>query len=40
MHRNLPLLQLQEGLLEDVIAFGGGSQQDDITTVIACHKVA
>jgi len=40
MHRNLPLLQLQEGLLEEVIAFGGGSQQDDITTVIACHKVA
>jgi len=40
MHRKRPLLQLQEGLLEDVIAFGGGSQQDDITTVIACHKVA
>ncbi|MDH3198864.1 MAG: SpoIIE family protein phosphatase [Candidatus Krumholzibacteria bacterium] len=39
-NKNLPLCDLQQGLLQDVLAFGEGLQHDDITSVIACHKVA
>jgi len=39
-NRNLPLEDLQVALLEDVVGFGGGSQDDDITIVIARHQAA
>jgi len=37
-HRNLPLCDLQQALLQDVLAFGSGQQHDDITVVIACRN--
>jgi sigma-B regulation protein RsbU (phosphoserine phosphatase) len=37
-NRNLPIRELHSALFEDVLAFGGGDQQDDITCVFACHK--
>jgi sigma-B regulation protein RsbU (phosphoserine phosphatase) len=40
LHRNLPLDELQSALFRDVIAFGNGSQQDDITSIIACQNAA
>jgi sigma-B regulation protein RsbU (phosphoserine phosphatase) len=39
-NRNLPLDDLQVALLEDVVGFGGGNQDDDITIVIARHHAA
>jgi sigma-B regulation protein RsbU (phosphoserine phosphatase) len=39
-NRNLPLDDLQVALLEDVVGFGGGTQDDDITIVIARHQAA
>jgi sigma-B regulation protein RsbU (phosphoserine phosphatase) len=39
-NRNLPICELQSALFDDVMAFGNGRQQDDITCVIACNKVS
>lgn len=39
-HKNLPIRELQGALFEDVIAFGEGRQDDDITSVFACYKSA
>lgn len=39
-NRNLPPDRLQNALLADVLAFGGGQQHDDITSVIAVRKIA
>ncbi len=39
-NRNLPPDRLQNALLHDVLAFGGGVQHDDITSVIAVRKTA
>lgn len=39
-HENLPLEQLQSALVDDVIAFGNGRQDDDVTTVIVRHRTA
>jgi sigma-B regulation protein RsbU (phosphoserine phosphatase) len=40
LNKNLPVAELQEALLRDVVAFGGGNQDDDITSVIAYRKTA
>ena len=37
-NRNLPIRDLHSALFNDVLAFGEGEQQDDITVVFACHK--
>jgi serine phosphatase RsbU (regulator of sigma subunit) len=37
-NRNLPAIELQNALLDTVLAFGGGRQDDDLTTVIAIRK--
>jgi len=37
-NRNLPIRELHSALFQDVLAFGDGEQQDDITVVFACHK--
>lgn len=37
-HKNLPIGDLQRALLEDVLNFGGGRQDDDITSVFAYCK--
>jgi sigma-B regulation protein RsbU (phosphoserine phosphatase) len=37
-NRKLPIRELHSALFEDVLDFGGGQQQDDITCVFACHK--
>jgi sigma-B regulation protein RsbU (phosphoserine phosphatase) len=37
-YRNLPPAELQNALLETITAFGGGRQDDDLTTVIALRK--
>ncbi len=39
-NRNLPPDRLQNALLADVLAFGGGRQDDDITSVIALRRSA
>ncbi len=39
-NRNLPPDRLQNALLEDVLSFGGGRQDDDITSVIAVRRSA
>lgn len=39
-HANLPVEALQSALIDDVLAFGEGRQDDDITTVIARKKTA
>ncbi|HXV13828.1 MAG TPA: SpoIIE family protein phosphatase [Candidatus Krumholzibacteria bacterium] len=39
-NRNLPPDRLQNALLADVLAFGGGRQDDDITSVIAVRRSA
>ncbi len=39
-NRNLPPDRLQNALLRDVLAFGGGHQHDDITSVIAVRRSA
>lgn len=39
-NRNLPPERLQNALLRDVLAFGGGRQDDDITSVIAVRRSA
>jgi sigma-B regulation protein RsbU (phosphoserine phosphatase) len=39
-NRNLPAQALQNALLENVLAFGGGNQEDDITSVIAYRKAS
>ncbi len=39
-NRNLPPDRLQNALLTDVLAFGGGQQYDDITSVIAVRNIA
>jgi len=38
-NRNLPLRTLQESLFASVLAFGDGRQDDDITVIIARHKM-
>lgn len=40
MNRNLPPGELQSALVDDVMAFGAGRQDDDITSVIAVKKYA
>jgi len=37
-NKNLPLAALQDSLFASVLAFGGGRQDDDITTIIARFK--
>jgi sigma-B regulation protein RsbU (phosphoserine phosphatase) len=37
-NKNLPIRELHSALFADVLAFGGGQQQDDITCVFICHK--
>ena len=37
-NRNLPIRELQTALYQDILGFGGGLQQDDITSVFACFK--
>ena len=39
-NRNLPPDRLQNALLDDVLAYGGGQQHDDITSVIAVRNIA
>jgi sigma-B regulation protein RsbU (phosphoserine phosphatase) len=39
-NRNLPLTRLQDSLFAKVLAFGDGTQDDDITNVIARFKKA
>ncbi len=39
-NRNLPPADLQNALLDDVLAFGQGTQEDDITSVIVLRKTA
>ncbi|HEX5132262.1 MAG TPA: SpoIIE family protein phosphatase [Candidatus Krumholzibacteria bacterium] len=39
-NRKLPPDALQNALLEEVLAFGGGRQEDDITSVIVLRKTA
>jgi sigma-B regulation protein RsbU (phosphoserine phosphatase) len=39
-NRNLPPDGLQNALLDEVLAFGGGHQEDDITSVIVLRKTA
>jgi len=39
-NRNLPLDDLQVALMEDVVGFGGGNQDDDLTVVIARQRTA
>jgi sigma-B regulation protein RsbU (phosphoserine phosphatase) len=38
--KNLPIGDLQRALLDDVLAFGSGRQDDDITSVFAYYKSA
>jgi sigma-B regulation protein RsbU (phosphoserine phosphatase) len=39
-NKNLPIRELQSALFDDVMAFGDGQQQDDITCVFAYHNVS
>jgi sigma-B regulation protein RsbU (phosphoserine phosphatase) len=39
-NRNMPPETLQNALLDDVLAFGQGTQEDDITSVIVLRKTA
>jgi serine phosphatase RsbU (regulator of sigma subunit) len=40
VNRNLPPDTLQKALRDAVLAFGGGRQDDDLTSVIALRKIA
>jgi sigma-B regulation protein RsbU (phosphoserine phosphatase) len=39
-NKNLPIRELQSALFADVMAFGGGTQHDDLTSVFAYNKAA
>jgi sigma-B regulation protein RsbU (phosphoserine phosphatase) len=39
-NRNLPIRELQSALFDDVLQFGGGTQQDDLTSVFAYYNTA
>jgi sigma-B regulation protein RsbU (phosphoserine phosphatase) len=39
-NRNLPIRELHSALFQDVVAFGDGQQQDDVTCVFACYRAA